>query len=111
MAYIIDVQTDAHNELAALRKVDEVKIREAIARHLTYEPTLESKSRIKHLRDGTIPPYRLRVDNFRVFYDVDVEEQLVIVYGVSHKSQALAWLAAFKRKMAGEGIEDEDHYA
>jgi hypothetical protein len=40
-------------------KGEQVKILKAIETHLTYEHKLQSKSRIKRLRAGTQPPYRL----------------------------------------------------
>lgn len=71
MPFAIEFEQDAWQELRAFRKGDQVKVLKAIEAHLTYEPTRQSKSRIKQLRAGTKPPYRLRVDEFRVFYDVD----------------------------------------
>ncbi|GAB4422421.1 MAG: hypothetical protein Fur0044_20350 [Anaerolineae bacterium] len=50
------------------------------------------------MRLGSQPPYRLRVDEFRVFYDVEQEEQKVIIYGVAYKEHALDWLADFAQK-------------
>src|SRR4030095_9936705 len=42
-------------------------------RHLRYEPTRVSKSRIKRLRGLSQPQYRRRVGEVRVFYDVTQE--------------------------------------
>jgi mRNA-degrading endonuclease RelE of RelBE toxin-antitoxin system len=64
-----------------------------IETHLTSQPTLQSRSRIKRLRAGTYPPYRLRVDDIRVYYDVDEAVQLVVVLGIVPKSESAAWLA------------------
>jgi mRNA-degrading endonuclease RelE of RelBE toxin-antitoxin system len=95
MAYTIDLEQDAWDDLKIFRKGEQVKILKAIEIHLTYEPTRQSKSRIKRLRAGTQPPYRLRVDEFRVYYDVEEDDNVVIVYGIVHKKHSLAWLAAF----------------
>lgn len=102
MPYTIDFQADAWQDLKALRKGEQVKILKAIETHLSHEPTRQSKSRIKRLRLGTRPPYRLRVDEFRVYYDVAMEEQIVTVYGVMSKELSLDWLAAFAQKAAGK---------
>jgi len=102
VAYAIDFEPDALKELKTLRKADQVKILETIQLHLTHEPTRQSKSRIKHMRPGTRPPYRLRVDEFRVYYDVLVEDMLVIIYGVIDKEYSLAWLDAFAKKFSEE---------
>ena len=102
MPYTIELQPDAWTDLKALRKGHQVKILQAIDQHLTHDPTRQSKSRIKHMRSGTRPPYRLRVDEFRVYYDVLVEDMLVIIYGVVDKEYSLAWLDAFAKKFSQE---------
>ena len=102
MTYAIDFETDALKELKTLRKADQVKIVAAIQQHLTHEPTRQSKSRIKRLRSGTQPTYRLRVDEYRVYYDVLAEAMLVIIYGIVDKEQSLAWLNTFAQKFSRE---------
>jgi mRNA-degrading endonuclease RelE of RelBE toxin-antitoxin system len=67
--------------------------------HLRHEPTKVSKSRIKRLRELTHPQYRLRVDELRVFYDVEGDE--VQVLAIVAKSGAAEWL----RQVGGS---DED---
>ena len=58
--------------------------------HLRFEPTKLSKSRIKRLRGMAQPQYRLRVGEFRVFYDVvGVEVQILAIVA---KSDAERWL-------------------
>ncbi len=66
-------------------------MRDAILQHLRHQPTKESKSRIKRLRELSQPQYRLRVGNIRVFYDVG--EKVVQVLAIVLKSEADAWLA------------------
>ncbi len=92
MPYRIEFVNAAKTDLRALRKSDRVKVLDRIETHLTHEPKLRSKSRIKPLRPGTYPPYRLRVDQFRVYYDVDEDNRLVIVFGIVRKAQSAAWL-------------------
>ena len=65
-------------------------VREAIERHLRFEPTKVSKSRIKRLRGLSRPQYRLRVDDIRVFHDVT--ETTVEVLAIVSKTEAQAWL-------------------
>jgi len=60
---------------------------------LSHEPTRQSRSRIKRLGGAVFPPFRLRVDEFRIYYDVDEAEQKVVIYGVIRKTDAEAWLA------------------
>ena len=66
------------------------QVRDAIDRHLRFEPTLVSRSRIKRLRGLDQPQYRLRVDEMRVFYDVT--QTTVQVLAIVTKAEAQAWL-------------------
>jgi len=54
------------------------------------------------MRSGTQPPYRLRVDAFRVYYDVLAEAMFVIIYGIVDKEQSLSWLDTFAKKFGEE---------
>ncbi|MBI5559722.1 MAG: type II toxin-antitoxin system RelE/ParE family toxin [Deltaproteobacteria bacterium] len=65
-------------------------VRDTIEKHLRFEPTKESKRRIKKLRGIRHPQYRLRVDEIRVFYDIHGNK--VEVLAIVEKSQAAAWL-------------------
>jgi mRNA-degrading endonuclease RelE of RelBE toxin-antitoxin system len=104
MSYRIEFADAAKDDLRALRKSDGVKILDRIETHLSQQPTRQSKSRIKQLRPGTFPPYRLRVDEFRVYYDVEESKRLVIVYGIVLKAQSAAWLnRATEEHRKGEG--------
>jgi mRNA-degrading endonuclease RelE of RelBE toxin-antitoxin system len=66
------------------------KVRDALGRHLRYEPMKLSKSRIKRLRGLARPQYRLRVDDTRVFYDV--QEGRVEILAIVSKAEAQSWL-------------------
>jgi len=60
-----------------------VAILDAAETHLRHEPERVSRSPIKRLRGNQQSTYRLRIDEYRVFYDV-LEGQ-VIVNAVFHK--------------------------
>ena len=92
MAYEIILAPSAVKELDALRADIKGRVRDAIELHLRHEPTKVSKSRIKRLRGLDQPQYRLRVDEVRVFYDV--QENTVQVLAIVSKAQADAWLKA-----------------
>jgi mRNA-degrading endonuclease RelE of RelBE toxin-antitoxin system len=79
----IVVRPHAAAQIRHLRRVDAVAILDAIETHLRYEPDHVSRSRIKRLRGSRAAVYRLRVGNYRVFYDIAEEE--VIVTAVLHK--------------------------
>ncbi len=93
MAFRIELVDAAKADLRRLRGVDRAKVLDRIEMHLTYQPTVQSRSRIKQLRPGTYPPYRLRVEDIRIYYDVDETGHLVVVLGIVPKSDSAAWLA------------------
>ena len=88
----IDLAPEAREQFHALSAYDRSKIRQAIDEHLVKHPTQESKSRIKRLREMKRPQYRLRVEDLRVFYDVDGE--YVAVLAIVAKVHAEEWLKA-----------------
>ena len=92
MPHEIILAPSAIRELGALRADVRGRVRDAIDLHLRHEPTKVSRSRIKRLRGLDRPQYRLRVDEVRVFYDV--QENTVQVLAVVSKAQADAWLKA-----------------
>jgi mRNA-degrading endonuclease RelE of RelBE toxin-antitoxin system len=73
-----------------LRAHDRSEVRDALERHLRFEPTKVSKSRIKRLRGVSRPQFRLRVGDIRVFYDVT--ETTVEVLAIIPKAEAQSWL-------------------
>ena len=66
------------------------EVGDALERHLRFEPTKTSKSRIKRLRGLRQPQYRLRINDIRVFYDVT--ETSVQILAIIEKQEAQAWL-------------------
>lgn len=91
MKYRVTLSPQARAHFHGLCAYDRSKVRGAIDDHLQHAPTAESKSRIKRLRDLRKPQYRLRVDDLRVFYDVERDE--VMVLGIVEKAHAEEWLA------------------
>lgn len=90
MAYEIILAPDAAHALKRLSTPVRTGVKEAIERHLLYEPTKVSKSRIKRLRGLSQPQYRPPVDDIRVFYDVT--ETQVQVLAIVTKAEAETWL-------------------
>jgi len=94
MRYEIILAPEAVEDLQSLKATSRTHVRDTIERHLRFEPTKVSKSRIKRLRGLSRPQYRLRVgDEIRVFYDVrdDTVELLAII----PKSEAHQWLQRY----------------
>ena len=91
MRYEVILAPDAVKAFRALTAFRRAEVRDALERHLRYEPTRVSKSRIKRLRGLSRPQYRLRVGEVRVFYDVTSEA--VQILAVVTKDEASRWLA------------------
>lgn len=91
MRHEIIVAPEAAGSYNSLPAYHRAEVRDALERHLRYEPTRVSKSRIKRLRGLSQPQYRLRVGEVRVFYDVTIEA--VEVLAIVTKAEAAAWLA------------------
>jgi mRNA interferase RelE/StbE len=90
MRYEIVLSPEAIEDLKSFRARDRAELKEAMEAHLRSEPTKTSRSRIKRLRGIARPGFRLRVGDFRVFYDVTEDE--VQVLAVVLKSEAGSWL-------------------
>ena len=88
--FTIEYAESIAGDLADVRAVDRKKILDEIEEQLTHQPVEETK-RKKILR-GLKPPWEheepvweLRVEEFRVFYDVDEASSRVTVRAVRHK--------------------------
>ena len=90
MRYEIILSPEAAEDRRRLRAYDWATIRDAIDKHLRNEPMKVSKSRIKRLQGLSRPQFRLRVGDFRVFYDVAGSE--VQVLAIITKPEVEAWL-------------------
>jgi mRNA interferase RelE/StbE len=91
MRYELILAPEAVQAFGALAASERAEVRDALERHLRYEPTRVSKSRIKRLRGLSQPQYRLRVGEVRVFYDVTPE--VVQVLAIVTKAETATWLA------------------
>ncbi|MCH7939350.1 MAG: type II toxin-antitoxin system RelE/ParE family toxin [Candidatus Marinimicrobia bacterium] len=90
MKYEIFMAPEAVNDLKSLTARNRSILLDAIEKHLRYEPDKISRSRIKRLRGTAKPQYRLRVGEFRVFFDV--AERSVEVLAIIPKTSAIVWL-------------------
>ena len=90
MRFEILLAPDAGKALQRLPARVRSEVRDALERHLRFEPTKTSRSRIKRLRGLRQPQYRLRVNDIRVFYDVT--ESSVEILAIIEKHEAQVWL-------------------
>ena len=85
MRYELRISHEADEDLFRLPAFHRKMIATAIAEILAFEPERESKARIKKLRQPAASIFRLRVGDYRVFYDV--EESTVQIRRVLHKQE------------------------
>ncbi len=91
--FTLFLKPSAIKDLDRLRKYDAVSVADGIEKFLSYSPTKESRSRVKKLRGIADPDYRLRLGDYRVFYNVDVVERRVKVLRILHKEQTRKYYA------------------
>ena len=95
MRFKIVLAPEAVEDLRRVKAHVRAAVRVALETLLRHEPSKasRSRSRIKRLRGVRRPQYRLRVDDFRVFYDVS--GSTVEILAIVAKSEAESWLAQF----------------
>ena len=93
MRFEIILSPEAVQDLRRLKAKARSEVRDALETHLRNEPKKTSRSRIKRLRGLTKPQFRLRVDEWRIFYDVS--DSTVEVLAIVPKSEAESWLVQF----------------
>lgn len=76
--------TLALEDLRLLKKGERTRIVEALEEQLSHEPNNETRNR-KRLRPNQTAEWELRVDRFRVFYDIEKPAHLVKVEAVGYK--------------------------
>ena len=81
---------EAIQDLKRLSARERSIVRDEIERHLGYDADQVRGSHVKRLRGLSQPQYRLRVGEFRVFYDVT--DDAVEVLAVIPKPGTSAWL-------------------
>jgi len=90
MRYDIFLTETAVGDLRRLRASDRSEVRDAIERFLRNDAERTSRSRIKRLQGLMQPMYRLRIGDFRVYYDVS--GGAVEILAVVPKSASAEWL-------------------
>ncbi|OYV88637.1 MAG: hypothetical protein B7Z73_08155 [Planctomycetia bacterium 21-64-5] len=90
MPYEILYSDEAVKKLKGLRAFDRTAILDQIEQVLDTNPMQESKARVKMLRQPAPTQYRLRVGEFRVFYDV--VGQSVHVIEILSKAETASYL-------------------
>ena len=89
MRYEIVLTDTAKEHYVALDARWRALVKQGMEEHLRHEPTRISRSRIKRLREMKHPEYRLRLDPYRLFYDV--AGQTVVVLAIVPKDDTAKW--------------------
>ena len=90
MNYEIVLTDTAKAHYAGMDARSRAMVKKGIQDHLAHEPIKLSRSRIKCLREMEHPEYRLRLDPYRVFYDVT--GSTVVVLAIVPKKETTEWL-------------------
>jgi mRNA-degrading endonuclease RelE of RelBE toxin-antitoxin system len=72
------------DDMAGFRKRDQTLIFDETEGQLSHQPNVETRRR-KRLRPNRVSEWELRIDVFRVFYDVDLDARRVDVRMVARK--------------------------
>jgi len=92
MKYEIVIAQSALDDFKRLDARHRTTVKAVMRRHLEHSPDRLSRSRIKRLRGLRQPQYRLRVDDVRVYYDINEAEERVEVLGIVLKPETFDWL-------------------
>jgi mRNA-degrading endonuclease RelE of RelBE toxin-antitoxin system len=86
MPYEVSFTQTAADHVRAYRTFDQKIILDAIAEQLRHEPLKETRNR-KGLGENELSDWELRAQQFRVFYDVLMEDERTVVKikAVGHK--------------------------
>lgn len=75
---------EAVDDLASLRTYDRRRVVAEIEAQLAHEPTRETRNR-KRLRPDELAEWELRVESFRIFYDVIAVDEVVKIVAIGSK--------------------------
>ncbi len=83
--YKVKIAKKAQKEFKKIPKTYKDKISDAI-RELATKPTPSGVRKMKGV-GGAVNRYRIRVADYRIIYDVDGVEMVILVIKVSHRKQ------------------------
>ena len=80
----LEITDSALGDLDYFKKFEQRLILDEIETQLFVEPLTQTRNR-KPLRPNDLSEWELRIDKYRVFYDVDIESNTVTVKAVGWK--------------------------
>ena len=82
--FIIAFTVSAFDDIRWFRKHEQKTIFDGIEAQLAFQPNVETRNR-KSLRPNQVSEWEVRIDRYRVFYDVNVARSVVEVKMVGQK--------------------------
>ena len=86
MTFHLKIEKRAIKEMKVLFKNVQNRIKEKIRTNLSENPFPTGDNDIKKIKGSQF--YRLRVGEYRVFFDIDPEEEQVFILSIRHRSKA-----------------------
>jgi mRNA-degrading endonuclease RelE of RelBE toxin-antitoxin system len=84
MKFRIDIAQSAFDDLQCFKKYERVLILDTMDKQLRDEPAVETRNR-KSLRENILSRWELRINKYRVFYNVNETVGVVDVTAVGYK--------------------------
>jgi len=84
VAYRIEFSPEALDQLTNVTAREQAIVVDQIEVHLAHEPDVETRQQ-KQLRPNPSFPWELRIEDLRVFYDIDSEARCVVVLAIGRK--------------------------
>ncbi len=82
--YEIEFTPEAIEDLKSFRKFEQQTIISGLDSQLKYEPTVETRNRFR-MRPNDVAEWELRLGKYRVFYNVEIDVQIVSIEVVGFK--------------------------
>ena len=82
--YDIEFTSEAIEDLKSFRKSEQQTIISGIDTQLKYQPTVETRNRFP-MRPNEVAEWELRIDKYRVFYNVETLVKIVSIEVVGFK--------------------------
>jgi mRNA-degrading endonuclease RelE of RelBE toxin-antitoxin system len=82
--YDIEFTSEAIEDLKSFRKSEQQTIISSIDTQLKYQPTVETRNRFP-MRPNEVAEWELRIDKYRVFYNVETLVKIVSIEVVGFK--------------------------
>jgi mRNA-degrading endonuclease RelE of RelBE toxin-antitoxin system len=78
LSFEIEFAPEVEEHLQALTARQRTIVFDAIDNQLIYEPMVETRNK-KPMRPNALAPWELRIQNMRVYYDIEQEPEAMVV--------------------------------